>query len=220
MNTNPYGTKYFERYAMLSLAACVNKSWNSLQWGYGVESPDLQAHDLSIGIEVTRAISNEEGLAHRTIQQYFTDYASAKQIETEEWLASSLAYPNFTGEIVIADDIAMIIAVEGIYDIKIHLQNLQNAIETKTAKLNNNYAIFDTNGLYIFTFNPALDENEIIRAFQKAQGNIAAYPLQYDLFFINCVDTLYVLDMQTQAIDKIHLDADLVQELKIQALYQ
>ena len=52
MRQNPYDTRYFEKYAMLSLRYAYDPCWDSFVCGAGVESPDLQSEALDIGVGV------------------------------------------------------------------------------------------------------------------------------------------------------------------------
>ena len=55
-----YTKEYFERYALLSLWKCYDNRFSFRNFQKG-ESPDWYAPDLSIGLEVTRALSKKEG---------------------------------------------------------------------------------------------------------------------------------------------------------------
>lgn len=208
-------TRYFEKYAKLNLECSYSHALSALEYGYHIESPDLQSDALRLGIEVTRAISNEEGLAHRFIERYF-----ARNREESFENGDTFPYIRFNADVTMSEDIAFITAVEGVLDFKVHLQNLQKAVATKTEKLNRIYKKFDSNGLFIFTFNRALGEEEILYSIHAAEESLMEMgqgaPYLYDTFFINCVDRLYVVEGEN--IKSIPLKKELLLFLKNEAL--
>ena len=209
MNAAVHDTRYFEKYAKLSLACCYDPSWDLLTCGEGVESPDLQSDALDVGVEVTRAISSEEGAAQKVLQEYF-------QSETAQDWKWSRAYPDLRGETELLEAVVAVSAFNGKYSFKIHLQNLNRAIETKTKKLNKNYKHFKTNGLYIFTFTTDWSREKVQRAV-RAASSTAEYDIQYDILFINCIDKIYAVDMQREEVIRIDVPEDTLTRLRDEA---
>ncbi|MCK9480127.1 MAG: hypothetical protein M0R40_11645 [Firmicutes bacterium] len=162
-------TRYFEKYAMLSLD-CMGLSSAAFLMG---ESPDLQSEGTGTGIEVTRAISERARLREFVMHEL------------------RRSYPTMATDISFSDGIAFIQAVNGLFGGKIHIEEIERSIEVKTAKLNKNYKVFAKNHLYVFTFDKNLTADYALFAVRKArpEGKV-----RFDLFFVNCVDKIYVTD--------------------------
>ena len=191
MRRNPYDTRYFEKYAMLSLRYAYNPCWDSFACGAGVESPDLQSEALDIGVEVTRAITGQEGLAHRIVTDYFSRGLGEDAIEDQ----LRRRYPRFSGEVRILDEgAAVITSLDGLFQFKVHLSELAEAIAVKTDKLGRIYRVFGLNCLYIFTFTARMGPEDITLALKHAGEMTRKAPLHYDRYFINCVDRLFVAE--------------------------
>ncbi|MDD2955717.1 MAG: hypothetical protein PHD67_05310 [Oscillospiraceae bacterium] len=190
MGQNCYDTRYFEKYAMLTLRCCYDPRWDSFVCGQGVESPDLQSRKLDIGVEVTRAITEQEGLAHRIVTDYFSRGMDEEAIEDEV----RRRYPRFSGEVRILDGVAVLTSLDGLFRFKVHLSELAEAVEVKTRKLNQIYRLFGLNCLYIFTFTEKMGRRDIAAALAAAQPALAPWPRRYDRYFINCVTRLYVAE--------------------------
>lgn len=187
------GTRYFERYAMLSLQAAYEPRWSDFAYGEGVESPDLQCERLSVGIEVTRAISGVDGLSPEVLRWYLSDEdACALRNQAQQGAAEPR---NF----------------------RVHVQRLEHSIAVKTEKLNQLYRVFEQNHLYLFCFNPALDAQAVRDAMHSAAVATAHCALHYERLFVNCVNALLVVDTRTRHIIRIELPERLLEELRARA---
>ena len=203
MSEGRFDTRNFERYAMLVLREFYCKQWSCFCYGPGVESPDLQCEKLGVGVEVTRAIDRAQGIPAEIIFEYFGDWNRAKQ---KSWHSIRLWR-----------DYALFSAKDSAYEFKIHLDTLQNSIKMKTEKLNRIYRIFEQNHLYIFTFNPALAQEEVAALWKALQVEAKGEVLQYDLFFLDCVDRLLVLERRSGHIREIAMDAQRLRALQKKA---
>lgn len=165
-------TRYFEQYARISLKYCGLQSDNFIM----AESPDLQSVKDDTGIEVTRAISVRERL-YEVIRHEIRK-----------------SYPTLAADISFEKDMAVITAINGFFGGKIHIEEIEHSIITKTHKLNKNYKIFKDNYLYIFTFDKRLDREYIKTAANYAESQTADEKYKYKLFFINCVNKIHITD--------------------------
>lgn len=205
MSKASFDTRDFEKYAMSVLREFYCKEWSCFRYGPGVESPDLQCEALGVGIEVTRAISRENGIPAEIIFEYFGDWNQAKQ---ENWHSIRLWR-----------DYALLSPGDSAYEFKVHLDTLQNSIRTKTEKLNRIYRIFEQNHLYIFTFNPVMDRKEL-RVLWQTLRETQGEEIGYDIFFFDCVDRLLALHRKDGAIEEIALDAKRLRLLQQRAFWE
>lgn len=205
MSKARFDTRNFEKYAMSVLQEFYRKDWSCFRYGPGVESPDLQCEKLGVGVEVTRAIARENGIPAEIIFEYFGDWCQAKQ---ENWHSIRLW-----------KDYALLSPGDSVYEFKVHLDTLQNSIRTKTEKLNRIYRIFEQNHLYIFTFNPMMDREELKVLWQSVR-NAPGQEVGYDLFFLDCVDRLLVLHRKTGAVEEIALEAKRLRSLQQKAFWR
>ena len=206
-----YTTRYFEKYAALSLIHCCDAALSPYIMS---ESPDLQYPSLDMGCEVTRAVSAREGRAGRQANDYLNQGMDDAYIK-EQMLRQ---YPNFEGEVYVIDDIAIVSpSMKNQTDFKIHIEKLHQSILTKTMKLNKNYKRFAHNHLYIFTFTSLMDETDIREILEQSNREIEMYEVKYDVYYINCIDALYTVDRISGIIERATLDDAVLDLLREEA---
>ena len=210
---NKFSGKYHEHYAMLSLEHCYNSDWNVFD--VTKESPDLQSCDLDVGIEVTRAIiSHDDGIAKTIAGTYFGKGLSTEDISD----AVEKYFPKFGGELGSAGGCTFISHTKGIYDFESHKLKLTERIKSKTYKLNGNYKIFQNNHLYIFTGSGLFEKEDVIAAVAVSNEEIKMFDKKYDLYFVNCIDKLFVVDRASMNIQEITIDESILKRIKTDAL--
>lgn len=199
---NRYDTRFFEKYAMLSLQYCYRTDWKGFAYGQGVESPDLQCEKLGIGVEVTRAVSRADGLSERIMHAYLH-----KNQEGQIFGEDSISIEN---------EIATVKALANDFQFKVHLEDLERSIRVKTDKLNRIYKKFAENDLYIFTFR-AMEVRDIARVFAETEGEVNAFPIQYDYYFINCLNQIHIKKSGREEITTLKLSSEMLRRLKREA---
>lgn len=199
---NKINREYFEYYAKYSLMMSLNKKYTYLNKD---ESPDWQSDKLNIGVEVTRAIDTDIYLAYNIINEYFgnvfmSNHISEKIKEQQEKYARLLDAADARS--ISYNDIS-------------NIDNLRKGYIHKTEKLNNNYAHYNENQLYMFTFK-TMDEKEVKKCFDIDLGK---YKINFDICFVNCFDRLYVCDfVKKEILHCIYVDSNILQSIKKKAL--
>ncbi|MFA0815133.1 MAG: hypothetical protein ACC608_05035 [Anaerofustis sp.] len=175
-----YNKTYSEHYARLTLIESYDAAMSDLTVA---DKPDLQSETLGCGIEVTQALSENEGRCNFDLINRFRERGYGYEDIRKEVLrrsSQSVGYPYESGE------------KQKMFDPATTFNLVQDRIADKLEKLNSNYRIFHQNGLYIFAETPLLKEFDIrlITTFIEVTEN--EYPVVFDLYFINCIDILYV----------------------------
>ena len=192
--------EYFEYYAKFSLITSVDKKYSYLCKD---ESPDWQSDKLSIGVEVTRALDKDIYLAYNMINEYFGNVFMSNHI-AEKIKELQREYATLLDSYDSID-----------YNDIFNIGNLQKRYIHKTIKLNKNYAHYNLNHLYMFTFK-SMDENEVKQCFEI---DLSSYMVNFDLCFVNCFNRLYVCDfVMKEILYAIDIDSDTLKNIKKKAL--
>lgn len=171
-----------ERYARLSLIYCFDKSLSLLQKG---EEPDWQSTQLGIGLEVTEALSPQDGRKRNAINQYFGKGMNGHDIKQQ----FDKKYPEYAHHLRVIENTA---CFSDFYDMHPKIQQICSTIQNKTVKLNGNYKKFKENWLYVFA--PDLfDDTDISQVLQAYQKTSETNVLTYDKLFLNAQQWLFVL---------------------------
>lgn len=206
MGTREYSKEYYEKYAIISLVLCYDRSLNPLLNGDSKgESPDYQSRELDIGIEVTRAITKKQGNHLSIINQYFGKGLCGEYIMEE----AEKRYPKIIGRISVVDGHAVYSEHDGLCDFSRHTELIKTRVAHKTKKLNNGYRLFSQNWLYIFA-HVVLELHDVIDLFVENNHN---QPIKFDKIFINSIDRLYVIS-NNDLIDVIEIDDETLRQLK------
>ena len=213
---NKYSKKYFEGYAFNSLALCYDKRLIDICCdAVKDESPDFQIETLYLGIEVTEAITNIQGEQRFIINQYFGEGLSAKKIIKD---STRRFGKKIKGKIHSIDGIAAYSENPSLYDTSIHLDKLCESIRLKTKKLNENYKLFKENWLYVFSGTGLLKVDDIDIMQAELHSLISQYQNQFNKIFINCFDTIFIIDKTCDVASSICIDNDTLARIKRQAL--
>lgn len=184
MKTTPkFDTCFFERYAMYSLRALLGERYGHL---VNADRPDLQDEEHGIGIEVTRAITEDKNVANSLINEM----AGRQVKEVDEDLLriqeSGYSYGLDMSYSVGSNE----------YNYWALALPMKRILESKLWKVNNGfYGNFKEFGLYVFTkYDLVADEvNEIIGFMMDAQQS---RDVRYDHLFISQIDTFFDCDLR------------------------
>jgi len=202
-----YSKYYFEYYALLSLIKCFGYKFEDIL-EENFESPDWQSESLDIGIEVVRAIDNEDGELNSIINKFFNMGLSGRKIQN----SVKKQHPKYGHLFKYKRNIAYC-SVPYLYCAEIN--KIVNAITVKTKKLNKeHFKIFKYNWLYIFADIGLYSEDlaeipSLIKIDEKDK--------QYDKIFINITDKILVIN-RDGFIEEVEVNNKTLKELKAEAL--
>lgn len=175
---------FFERYAKISLEFFYKDKIENFVFS---ECPDLQNEKDNIGIEVTRGISEYEGKVARLANECISmNLALDKKISraTQMFRKNFLGVIHESGGFVIADP------ENGDNSYELHLRQILEKIKIKIEKLHKLYKKYDWNCLYIFSEFPLKPKQIWVLADIMNGENYT----DYDLYFINAMDCIYVIN--------------------------
>lgn len=175
-------TEYYEAYAKISLIDLYNNKLIKAKI-IGKESPDIQDDINEIGIEVTRADSNQDCMATTISNRYFgknLDFATIDKNVKKN-------FRNFHGILQHAGCINYISSSKGLVDIQTYRDNIKECIIKKSKKFKKNYKKFRENDLYIF-IGFCLEYHDILAIIEDIDLN----DIPFNYIFINCIDSLYI----------------------------
>ena len=201
-----YSKYYFEYYALLSLIKCFGYKFEDIL-EENFESPDWQSESLDIGIEVVRAIDNEDGELNSIINKFFNRGLSGRKIQN----SVKKQHPKYGHLFKYKQNIAYC-SVPYLYCAEIN--KIVNAITVKTKKLNKeHFKIFKYNWLYIFAdIGLYSDDLAEIQSLIEIDEN----DKQYDKIFINTTDKILVIN-RNAIFEEIEVDSKTRKELKAES---
>lgn len=178
-----FDTNFFERYAQITLETVLGDEFADL---INRDRPDLQKPDMSLGIEVTRAMEPHKQAAMEMLQEMAGyDVHEKDHDEISQIIKSGYAYGLQEGKYI------------G------HLEReywslalpLRRIIESKISKVASGfYGDFKEFGLYIFCKDD-LTEEEVILAMEYASDLQRFLDVKYSKIYLSLIDRLYVCDM-------------------------
>lgn len=178
-----FDTCFFERYAMVSLRSLLGNRYAHL---VNADRPDLQDVKGGIGIEVTRAITEDKNVANslinemagRPVKEVNEDLLKIQESGYSYGL--NMSYSPGSNE----------------YNYWALALPMKRILESKMWKINNGfYGDFKEFGLYVFTkYDLVADEvDEIIGFMMDAQQS---HEVHYDHLFISQIDTFFDCNLQ------------------------
>lgn len=176
--TPKYDTCFFERYAMYSLEALMGERYAHL---VNADRPDLQDTEQSIGIEVTRAITEDKNVANSLINEMAGRQVKEVNEDLLKIQESGYSYGLDLNYAVGSNE----------YNYWALALPMKRILESKLWKVNNGfYGDYKEFGLYVFTkYDLVADEvNEIIGFMMDAQRSCK---IHYDHLFISQIDTFF-----------------------------
>lgn len=179
-----YDKEFYEKYALASLKFFYEDKYNNF---FLSECPDIQNDIDSIGIEVTRGISEYEGKFSRLS---FECMEKNLPLDQRFFRANRMFRKNFLG--VMHENNAFFIAdpQNGEDSYELHIKKIIEKIKIKIEKLNKLYKKFDWNCLYVFSEYPLKFRHIWVLADLMNADSLN----NYDVYFVNALDRLYVIN--------------------------
>jgi hypothetical protein len=191
-----FDTCFFERYAMVSLATLLGEHYAHL---VNRDRPDLQDEDLSLGIEVTRAIRENKNVANALVNEMAGE--DVKEVNAEDLRhinQSGYAYGLGDGTIIGRNE----------YEFWSLALPLKRILEIKMDKVNNGfYGDFNEFDLFVFT-KEDLDLDQIKQTIAFMMEKQAFQNRLYSRLFISQIQTLFDCDLETGQYKKYKVSRD------------
>ena len=190
MSNRKFDTCFFERYAQITLEACLGPEYSAL---VNEDRPDLQMPDHSLGIEVTRAMEPKKDAAQSMLKEMAGFPVDEKdREEVEQIIRSGYGYGLQDGKFIGHLE----------YEYWALAQPLRRIIESKVSKVASGfYGNFDEYGLYIFC-KDYLTEEEVNLTMEYTSDLQRNLDIRYSKMYLSLIDRLYVCDL-TQ-VDRMH----------------
>lgn len=183
MAKRKFDTCFFERYAQLSLESLLGRKYENL---VNEDRPDLQMPDLSLGIEVTRAMEPRKDVANDMLKEMagFELEGDDKE-EMDQIIKSGYGYGLQDGKYIGHLE----------YDYWRLAQPLKRIIESKVGKVASGfYGDFKEYGLYIFC-KDQLSEEEVILTMEYTCDLQRNLDIRYSTMYLSLIDRLYVCSL-------------------------
>ncbi|MBQ8839393.1 MAG: hypothetical protein IJ005_08755 [Bacteroidales bacterium] len=183
MAKRKFDTCFFERYAQLSLESLLGRKYEDL---VNEDRPDLQMPDLSLGIEVTRAMEPRKDVANDMLKEMagFELEGDDKE-EMDQIIKSGYGYGLQDGKYIGHLE----------YDYWRLAQPLKRIIESKVGKVASGfYGDFKEYGLYIFC-KDQLSEEEVILTMEYTSDLQRNLDIRYSTMYLSLIDRLYVCSL-------------------------
>ena len=183
MSSRKFDTCFFERYAQISLESLLGPAYADL---VNEDRPDLQMHDRSLGIEVTRAMTSSKDVAHAMLKEMAGfEVAEEDREEVDQIIRSGYGYGLQEGKYIGYLE----------YEYWQLAQPLKRIIESKVSKVGAGfYGNFKEYGLYIFCKDD-LTENEVALTMEYTSDLQRHLDIKYSKMYLSLIDRLYVCDL-------------------------
>ena len=190
MSNRKFDTCFFERYAQITLEACLGNAYSAL---VNEDRPDLQMPDHSLGIEVTRAMEPKKDVAMSMLKEMAGLAVNEEdRDEVEQIIRSGYGYGLQEGKYVGHLE----------YEYWALAQPLRRIIESKVSKVGAGfYGNFTEYGLYIFC-KDNLTEDEVILTMEYTSDLQRHLDIRYSKMYLSLIDRLYVCDLTK--VDRLH----------------
>lgn len=183
MGKRKFDTCFFERYAQICLETLLGERYEDL---VNEDRPDLQMPDLSLGIEVTRAMEPRKDVATDLLKEMAgMDIESEDRAEMDQIIKSGYGYGLQDGKYIGQIE----------YDYWALAQPLRRIIESKVGKVGSGfYGDFKEYGLYIFCKDD-LTEDEVLLTMEYTSDLQRNLDIKYSTMYLSLIDKLYVCDL-------------------------
>ena len=190
MSNRKFDTCFFERYAQITLEACLGNAYSAL---VNEDRPDLQMPDHSLGIEVTRAMEPKKDVAMSMLKEMAGLAVNEEdRDEVEQIIRSGYGYGLQEGKYVGHLE----------YEYWALAQPLRRIIESKVSKVGAGfYGNFAEYGLYLFC-KDNLTEDEVILTMEYTSDLQRHLDIRYSKMYLSLFDRLYVCDLTK--VDRLH----------------
>lgn len=98
------------------------------------------------------------------------------------------------------------------------IDQLIYSISNKTKSKLPNYKKFLQNILYIFTGGALLTKSDIEDFLPLLKNEISKCKIQFDLYFINCMHTIFVVNPDKNRVDEIPIESTILEKLKSESI--
>lgn len=189
MSNRKFDTCFFERYAQITLESLLGDDYADL---VNEDRPDLQKPDMSLGIEVTRAMESSKDVAQAMLKEMAgMEVLEEDREEMDQIIRSGYGYGLQDGRYIGHLE----------YEYWHLAQPLRRIIENKVGKVGSGfYGNFDEYGLYIFCKDD-LKYDEVILTMEYTSELQRNLDIRYSKMYLSLIDRLYVCDL-TQ-VDKL-----------------
>lgn len=183
MSKRKFDTCFFERYAHVTLHTLLGDDYADL---VNEDRPDLQKPDMSLGIEVTRAMEPSKDVAQNMLKEMAgMEVKDEDREEVDQIIRSGYGYGLQEGKYVGYLE----------YEYWRLAQPLRRIIESKVSKVGSGfYGNFDEYGLYIFCKDD-LCHDEVILTMEYASDLQRNLDIKYSKLYLSLIDKLYVCDL-------------------------
>lgn len=178
-----FDTCFFERYARISLMTLLGQEYAAL---INKDRPDLQMEDMSLGIEVTRAMEPRKDVAREMLKEMAgLEVQESDREEMGEILRSGYGYGLQDGKYIGHLE----------YEYWALALPLRRIIASKIEKVGSGfYGDFKEFGLYIFCKDD-LSHDEVILTMEYASDLQRHLDVKYSKMYLSLIDRLYVCDL-------------------------
>lgn len=178
-----FDTCFFERYAQHTLETFLGSSYSAL---VNEDRPDLQMPDMSLGIEVTRAMEPRKDVAQDLLREMAgVESPTDDRDEIEQIIKSGYGYGLQDGRYIGRLE----------YEYWRLAHPLRRIIESKVCKVGSGfYGDFKEYGLYIFC-KDHLTEEEVILTMEYTSDLQRHLDIRYSKMYLSLIDRLYVCDL-------------------------
>ena len=178
-----FDTCFFERYARHTLETFLGSRYSAL---INEDRPDLQMPDMSLGIEVTRAMEPRKDVAQDLLREMAgVESPSDDREEIDQIIRSGYGYGLQEGRYIGHLE----------YEYWHLAQPLRRIIESKVGKVGSGfYGDFKEYGLYIFC-KDHLSEEEVKLTMEYTSDLQRHLDVKYSTIYLSLIDRLYVCDL-------------------------
>lgn len=173
------------------------------------ESPDWINETMDFGLEVSQALLPDDGQEESFIEQYLGCLKEELPPQAFAKYGDRLNFYNGRFWAILPDHTVQ----------QDYLSKAKYRFDRKLEKLNTNYAHKHYNGLYLFlhpTDETDIDAGALFEYMRFTQINC---PMRFDRVFLNCVNTIYVCNYETDTIEPIVLPQNAKHFLNTEAEY-
>lgn len=183
MDTRPFGTCFFERYAQITLSTILGSEFDCL---VNIDRPDLQSEDgHSIGIEVTRAMEESKKAEDALLKDIAGITPAPEDGDFDLIRENGYAYGLEKGRYIGTKELSY-------WSMALPLRRI---IESKVSKVGNGfYGRFDKMGLYVFN-RENLREADAIKAMNYTISLQKYLDIRYDRLYLADINDLFVCNL-------------------------
>lgn len=200
-----YSTEFNEYYAYLSLENILGKKHKNFTKS---EKPDFHNYIDDIGLEVTRAMTPQDGWMNDLCNKYAGCHKDDIPKKTINDMPGEFFYDENDKRIGAS-------YTKGFYNLSNHIDEIIDSYETKIKKLNKNYKLFKINTLYIFS---CANDYQIEPCIEKIKELNSNYKNMFEILIINNSDNFYYYDFSKDTMQLYELDVDYLSNIKKRAL--